>query len=231
MPLMNVVVVIPVGSLESAKSRLGAALDAEERRDLVLRLLARTVAACRQAPSIAGTLVVSPDQAALTEARRLGARAVRQRQGGLNEGLREARDQAVAAGAGAILILPVDLPLITSDAIEEIVRSGSRRASAGDDDPASGGDDDPASAGGGGAAATVTLVSDRHGRGTNALMLRPPGAIEPCFGGDSAAAHRAQAMAAGAHLEELGGPLTLDLDTTDDLLLAEELAPQALRAS
>ena len=221
---MDVFALIPVGSLECAKSRLGAALDAEERRDLVLRLLEHTVEACLAATSLAATLVVSPDPAALAEAERLGARSVRQRENGLNEGLREARDRAVADGADAILILPVDLPLITSDAIDEIIAAASRRPDAADGAgaPPNARLDVP----------TVTLVSDRHGRGTNALLIGPPGTIEPCFGGDSAAAHRAQAMAAGAHLQELDGPLTLDIDTIDDLLLAEELAPHALlRAS
>lgn len=221
---MDVFAVIPVGSLERAKSRLGAALDPEERHDLVLRLLARTVDACLTAPSIASTFVVSPDPAALAEAERNGATPVLQHENGLNEGLREARDLAATAGAEAILILPADLPLITADAIEELVTAASRghvgaagHVDASRERPA----DTP----------TVVLVSDRHGRGTNALLIAPPDTIEPCFGGDSAAAHRAQAMAAGAQLRELGGPLTLDLDTTDDLLLAEELAPHALRAS
>lgn len=227
---MDVFAVIPVGSLERAKSRLGAALDPEERHDLVLRLLARTVDACRTAPSIAGTLVVSPDPAALAEAERNGATPVLQHENGLNEGLREARDLAAAAGADAILILPADLPLITADAIEELITAASRGHVGGARHLDAAGHLDasrerPADT------PTVVLVSDRHGRGTNALLIAPPDTIEPCFGGDSAAAHRAQAMAAGAQLRELGGPLTLDLDTTDDLLLAEELAPHALRAS
>jgi 2-phospho-L-lactate guanylyltransferase len=64
-------------------------------------------------------------------------------------------------------------------------------------------------------------VPERHGRGTNGLLIAPPNAIEPCFGGDSHAAHVAAAAAAGATLVELDGPLTVDLDTPDDLLLAE----------
>jgi 2-phospho-L-lactate guanylyltransferase len=67
----------------------------------------------------------------------------------------------------------------------------------------------------------VAIVPDRHGRGTNALLVAPPDAIEPCFGGDSRAAHAAAAEAAGAVLVELDGPLSVDLDTPDDLLLAE----------
>jgi hypothetical protein len=45
--------------------------------------------------------------------------------------------------------------------------------------------------------------------------------IDVRFGGDSRVAHTAAALAAGARLVELGGPLTLDLDTADDLLLVQ----------
>jgi len=63
-------------------------------------------------------------------------------------------------------------------------------------------------------------VSDRHGRGTNALLLSPPGLVMPAFGEDSRAAHRAAATAARARWLELDGPLALDVDTPADLLLA-----------
>ena len=36
---------------------------------------------------------------------------------------------------------------------------------------------------------SVVLAPDRHGRGTNALLLDPPDAIDPAFGGDSRAGH------------------------------------------
>ncbi len=74
----------------------------------------------------------------------------------------------------------------------------------------------------------VAIVPDRHGRGTNALLLAPPDVIDVCFGGDSHAAHVAAAMAAGARLIELGGPLTEDLDTPEDLLLAQARTPESV---
>jgi 2-phospho-L-lactate guanylyltransferase len=116
----------------------------------------------------------------------------------LNRGIDAGRDEAVAAGAAAILILPIDLPDVTPDAIDAVagVLDGTRRP-------------------------LVGIVPDRHGRGTNALLIAPPDAIEPCFGGDSRAAHVAAAEAAGAELVVLDGPLTVDLDTPDDLLHAE----------
>ena len=66
--------------------------------------------------------------------------------------------------------------------------------------------------------ARVTIVPDRHGTGTNALVLTPPGAIAPSFGPGSRARHEAAAEAAGAEWRIAEPPsLTLDVDTADDL--------------
>jgi 2-phospho-L-lactate guanylyltransferase len=109
----------------------------------------------------------------------------------------------MSAGAGALLVLPTDLPLVSSDALGRLVSqlADARRP-------------------------LVVLVPDRHARGTNALLLAPPDAIEFCFGGDSRAAHVACARSRDAHIVELDGDLTIDLDTPDDLLLVERLAPE-----
>jgi 2-phospho-L-lactate guanylyltransferase len=192
-----IVAIIPVGAIEGAKSRLGSVLDAEERRDLVLGLAERTIRAAVLTPGVDETLVVTPDDEVRDVALRAGARPLRQRSRGLNDGLREARDEAMAAGASAILVLPIDIPAVAPDLLAPLVET----AAAGD--------------------RLVSVVPDRHGRGTNALLLSPPDVIDFCFGGDSKAAHLAAADAAGARVELLDGPLSLDIDTPDDLLLAE----------
>jgi len=201
----RIVAIIPIGTLENAKSRLGGTLDAEERRDLVDTMIYRTVRATLATPGIAETLVVSPDRDALEQATFLGARTMRQTGQGLNAGLREARDDAIAGGADAVVILPIDLPLVSPDAIRQLIAPldvvGERPL--------------------------VVLAPDRHHRGTNGLLVAPPDAIELAFGGDSRAAHEACARDAGARYVELDGPLGLDLDTPDDLLLVEELADDA----
>lgn len=193
-----VVAIVPVGTLAGAKSRLGAVLDAEEREELTLRLARATIGAVVAARRIDETLVVTPDDTVRSLAESLGARPIRQRSSGLNRGIDAGRDEAVAAGAAAILVVPIDLPDVTPAAIDEVAAAL----------------DDPRRP-------LVAIVPDRHGRGTNALLVAPPDAIEPCFGGDSRAAHAAAAAAAGAVLVELDGPLSVDLDTPDDLLLAE----------
>jgi 2-phospho-L-lactate guanylyltransferase (CobY/MobA/RfbA family) len=52
--------------------------------------------------------------------------------------------------------------------------------------------------------------------------------IEFCFGGDSKDAHIGAARAAGARVEVLDGPLTLDIDTPEDLLFAQAETPEAV---
>lgn len=204
----RVVAIVPIGELEGAKSRLGGMLDAEERRDLVIGLARRTIEAAAATPGIDETVVVTPDDELRRLALDAGARPVRQREQGLNCGLREARAEAMAAGAEAVLVLPTDLPLVSPAAL------GALLAQLGEKERP-----------------LVVLVTDRHGRGTNALLLAPPDAVEFAFGGDSRRAHTASAREVGARLVEIAdGPLTLDVDTPDDLLLVEELAPGLVHA-
>ena len=67
-------------------------------------------------------------------------------------------------------------------------------------------------------AVAVAIVPDRHGTGTNALLLRPPAAIEPSFGPGSFERHRRAAEAAGvSYSTERLPSLMLDVDTGDDL--------------
>jgi 2-phospho-L-lactate guanylyltransferase len=194
----SVMAIIPIGTLEGAKSRLGAVLDAEERLEMTLRFARSTILAAIASRRIRETLVVTPDDAVRRLAEELGARPLRQRDGGLNRGIDEGRSEAIAAGASAVLVLPIDLPDVSTAAIDAVLDAL----------------DDPRRP-------LVAIVPDRHGRGTNALLLAPPDAIDTCFGGDSRAAHVLAAHEAGAELVVLDGPLALDVDTPDDLLLAE----------
>jgi 2-phospho-L-lactate guanylyltransferase len=64
----------------------------------------------------------------------------------------------------------------------------------------------------------VVIVPDRHGQGTNALLLTPPDVMEPAFGEGSFARHAARARAAGAAVRVADLPsLALDVDTPEDL--------------
>lgn len=192
--------VVPIRGLETAKTRLGGDLDAEERVELVTGLLRRTLAATRDARLVAGTIVVTKDPEAAGIAQEQRAVGLVERAPGLNEAIEAARSVAIARGATAILVLPADLPSVSAAAVDDLVERASSVGTV---------------------ASLVTLVHDRHGLGTNALLISPPTVIDPAFGEGSRAAHEARAAAAGARYLELGGPLSLDLDTPADLLAAE----------
>ena len=202
---LRVAAIVPVASIEGAKTRLGETLDAEERHDLVSGLLERTLDAVTNATSVADVLVVSPDRDVLATASETGARTLRQRSKGLNAGVRDGRDDVIAGGADAVVVVPLDLPFITAAAVDAVVAALTQ-----------------------GGGPTVLVVPDRHGSGTNVLGLRPPGIIDVSFGIGSREAHRMAATVAGAAFLELDGPLTVDLDTPDDLVFIESFEPDGL---
>ncbi len=196
-------VVIPVRGLEGAKSRLGEVLDAEERRDLVERLLRGTVSTSLATPGVTEVIVISPDTEALDVAAGAGAHPIAQRSRGLNPAIVEAR--AAIPPDARMMVVPSDLPAVTPATLGAVLHAADAAGPP-----------------------CVVIAPDRHGRGTNALLLDPPGVIDPAFGGDSRAAHAWLASSAGAAFVEVEGDLGLDLDTPDDLLLAGKTAPEVL---
>jgi 2-phospho-L-lactate guanylyltransferase len=208
--LGHLVAIIPVRGLERAKTRLGEALDPEERRALVEGLLRRTIRAAVATPGIRAVAVVSPDPEALAVAADAGAVTLPQGGGGLNEGLADGRAWARELGATAILVIPADLPAIGPGELGRVLAAARHRLAGG-------------RATGTAATSLVALVPDLAGEGTNLLLLAPPGAIPLQFGPGSRAAHAAAAARAGAAYLELAGSLGLDLDTPDDLLAAEAI--------
>ena len=99
-------------------------------------------------------------------------------------------DAAVVRGAERALLVPGDCPALDPRELSALL--------------AGGGD--------------VVIVPDRHGTGTNALLLQPPTVMSPSFGAGSLARHAALARAAGAEVKVRELPsLSVDVDTPDDL--------------
>lgn len=64
----------------------------------------------------------------------------------------------------------------------------------------------------------VVVIADRHGTGTNGLVLSPPTAIVPSFGEGSCKRHQDLAAAAGIDCSvATGTTIALDIDTPADL--------------
>ncbi|QYJ17178.1 Phosphoenolpyruvate guanylyltransferase [Rubrobacter xylanophilus DSM 9941] len=193
---MSVFAVVPVKELRGAKSRLGAVLDSVGRAGLTLHMLRRVVPALRGA-GMRRVLVVSPDSAVLEEARLLGAEELRQGGSGLNAALEEGRRWALAEGAEALLVLPADLPLIEPADVEALLEVAGEEPCA-------------------------VISPDAARSGTNALLLRPPGALPFSFGPDSFGLHLQAALRKGVRVRVCERPnLAFDLDSPEDLARLE----------
>ncbi|MDP8904616.1 MAG: 2-phospho-L-lactate guanylyltransferase [Chloroflexota bacterium] len=205
--LSSLHVVVPVHDLANAKTRLGLALDAEERETLMLGLLRQVLTVLDAWPARRRTHVVSADRAVVEVARGRGAAVVPEPPNGdLNGALMAGRDRAVARGATAVLFLPADLPLISVTALDQLLDAA-----------------DAALAAGRGRPVVVAAPADARG-GTNALLLSPPDVIAPAFGTASLEAHVRSAQRADASVQLVAHPhLGFDLDTPDDLERLEEV--------
>jgi 2-phospho-L-lactate/phosphoenolpyruvate guanylyltransferase len=199
---------VPMRTLSGGKARLGEALDAEERAELMLGMLRHTLGVLGAWPVCSAIHLVSPDQALLRSAGR-HVRTHLQQGEGLNEGIRQGRGAALAEGARSLLVLPGDLPHLEAEALDRLVMAG-----------------DAAVAAASGGPVLVVAAADARG-GTNALLLCPPDFIEPHFGLGSLEAHLRAAASADAAVQLVTDPvLGFDLDTPDDL---ERVDPRRLR--
>jgi 2-phospho-L-lactate guanylyltransferase len=202
--------VVPLRSMAGGKARLGGALDAEEREELVLGMLRHTLLVLAAWPACARVHVVSPDERLLRLVRSGTVDTVIQPGDGLNEGLLLGRHAAINAGARSLLILPADLPLLEVTSLERLLEAA-----------------DAALAAGSGSPLVVIGPSDAR-NGTNALLLAPSGVIDPAFGISSFEAHVRAAAAADASLQVVtDAGLGFDLDTPEDV---EVLRPDTLEA-
>jgi 2-phospho-L-lactate/phosphoenolpyruvate guanylyltransferase len=200
--------IVPLRTLAGGKARLGGALDAEEREELVLGMLRRTLDVLAGWAPAVQLIVVSPDASLLAGLKARGVIVVRQYGEGLNEGLQLARDAAIKAGAKAVLIVPADLPHLDTNGLDRLLDAA-----------------DAALAASGGGPLVVVAPSDAR-QGTNALLLSPPDVIEPAFGAASFEAHVRSAAQAGAAVQVVAeASLGFDLDTPEDL---ELLSPAEL---
>jgi len=103
--------VVPLRTLAGGKARLGGALDAEEREELVLGMLTQTLSLLSVWTPCVRVHVVTPDPTVLRLVATPTVSAIEQFHGGLNEGLSLGLAAARREGARSVLILPADAAL------------------------------------------------------------------------------------------------------------------------
>jgi 2-phospho-L-lactate guanylyltransferase len=194
-------IIVPHRGLAAAKTRLAPVLDHDERIALARTLLVRVLGVAQQA--VEDVVVISPSAELEPIVAEAGARLAVQRGMGLNAGLDQAREAAVAEGVERLLVLHGDLPNLAAEDVLALMDAA-------------------------GGLPSVAIAPDRLGTGTNGLALSPPGAIGFRFGTGSLAAHRTEAEAAGMEPAMVMRPgLAFDLDTPEDLARWLELGDAA----
>lgn len=204
---MKATAVLPVKRLYAAKQRLAAGLGGEQRRTLAEAMVADVLEAISEARTIERTIVVSGDPIAQELAAGVGADVVPDPEDtGHVEAALAGIARAEVEGAKCVILLPGDCPLLDPRELDRLLTGVPERY--------------------------VGIVPDRHGTGTNALVLRPPDAIVPSFGEGSRKRHVSAAREAGIPFEvEEVASLGLDLDTPADVIaLTRELEAGAGRA-
>ena len=204
---MNATAILPVKRFNAAKQRLAAGLGGEQRRTLAAAMVADVLEAIGEARAVERTIVVSGDPIAQELAAEAGAEVVPDPEDAGHVAAAQAGiARAEVEGAECVVLLPGDCPLLDPRELDRLLTGVPERY--------------------------VGIVPDRHGSGTNALVLSPPGAIVPAFGEGSCARHVAAAREAGIPygVEELPS-LGLDLDTPADIVaLTSELQTRPGRA-
>lgn len=197
---MNATAVLPVKRLDAAKQRLAAGLDEDRRRLLAEAMVADVLEAIGNARAIDRLIVVSGDPIAQELANGAGAEVVPDPEdAGHVEAAQAGIARAEVEGVERVVLLAGDCPLLDPRELDRLLTGVPSRY--------------------------VGIVPDRHGSGTNALLLSPPDAIVPAFGEGSRERHVEAARAAGVPfgLEELPS-IELDLDTPADVIaLTREL--------
>jgi 2-phospho-L-lactate guanylyltransferase len=208
---MRTTAIIPVKRFGRAKQRLAKALSPAARKELCRAMLGDVLEAVDQSSRIERILVVTKEwDLPVVEVPWTGVPDVRRstHSAAVSRGVEGAIDE----GAECVAVLPGDCPLL--DPAELDAALGRARPG------------------------RVAIVPDRHGSGTNALLLSPPDAIEPAFGPGSRERHEKLARAFGHEVavEHLYS-LSLDLDTYEDLAVLRqaldrnpELAPRTAKA-
>jgi 2-phospho-L-lactate/phosphoenolpyruvate guanylyltransferase len=189
--------VLPVKSFGRAKQRLGEAVGADQRRDLARAMVGDVLEALAHVKGLDGVILVTAESLDLEEAGSGGRRFARvetvhdPEEAGQSAAARRGVRVAVERNAERVLLVPGDCPALDPGEVTDLLAESSDG---------------------------VVIVPDRHGAGTNALLIAPPDALEPAFGPGSFARHAALAHSAGANVRVGRLPsLELDVDTPGDL--------------
>jgi 2-phospho-L-lactate/phosphoenolpyruvate guanylyltransferase len=209
---MRTAAILPVKHFAQAKRRLGESIAGSLRDDLARAMVGDVLVALSETASIERTIVVTREDSVAATAREIGALAIEDTaEASQSAAVALGVTRALADGFERVLCIPGDCPALDPAELDLLLDTFDRAFDE----------------------ASVVIVPDRHGTGTNGLLLAPPDAIAPSFGPGSCERHEALANEAGADWRiERPASLLLDIDTGADLkVLRERLSSAHARAT
>lgn len=189
--------IIPVKSLDQAKSSFGEVLDSEERHQLVFCMLEDVLNVVAEVEQIE-PIVVTPDDRVAEFAEERGAKVFSEPGLGLIGAMDMVIEESVESGVRGVVYLPGDIPLMKTTDLENILdlTSGDRSV----------------------------VIAPSEEKGTNALLLEPPDIMSLRLGGESFPDHVAEARKQGVEPEVYRSKtLRRDIDSPEDFLKVETL--------
>ena len=194
---LHTTAIVPVKGLPAANGRLNGLLSEAERTRLAEALFLDLIVKLPRSRCIDDVLIVTADPSIARQGGWFDHKVlVQEKDEGHAEAAAAGARAAMADGAQRVAMLPVDCPMLDMEELDAHLGRSPR---------------------------TALIVPDRHGTGTNALMLNPPDLFIPAFGPDSCARHVSRARATGQSfaLEQVAS-LAIDLDTPEDFTLLRD---------
>lgn len=198
---MRTFAILPMKTFETAKSRLSPDVSAGARKAMAEAMFSDVLTALRRTAAIDQILVITNDRHGQRIAGGHGASVLEDTAEDHSDAAMIGINQALRLGATRVLLVPGDCPLLNPEELTELLAYDVTAPSA-------------------------LIIPDRHGAGTNALLLTPPTALKPAFGEGSCERHFQLATEQGTTPQVVAvHSLALDIDTPDDLAeLRETLA-------
>lgn len=190
------IAIVPVKDMSRAKERLSPVLSQSDRTKLANIMLEDVLTAVKGSKLLTKLFVVTSDVLAIDLASRLDIEVITEaKQKSESSSIDYSSNVCKNLGAGSVLVIPGDVPLIRPEDVDYILEREKPRPSA-------------------------ILVPARDGLGTNAILRRPPDAFPSRFGYDSFNKHIEEAKKRGIEFDIYNLPrIALDIDEPKDLTL------------
>lgn len=187
---MSIFAVVPVKNLLKSKTRLSNFFTLQERPLFTLAMLEDVLNALKSS-KVTTTVVVNSDSTVELLVKNFGMTFLKEKQEGLNQALNQATKWCIKNKAELVLVLPADVPLVTSNDVNGLIQMALKNS---------------------------MVISPSRNGGTNALLQTPPGIVSPCFGPDSFKRHVDRALAKNVRTKiYVSSNIMLDIDNETDL--------------